>query len=332
MASNTIEMGSKLDWTRDHQLYDRYKNWKKRVEMLMESVLEEESDHAKCNYLNFWLGEEGLPLIQKWEDTKKLLYTGDDPSGHKLDTYWTLLEEEFKPRANRILSVIDLWTNSKQGQLGLSEWITKVYNQVELCHYNAASKDRIIRDVLIVGCNSTQAKDKIIRKGEDSTLKDVLDILQTEEAATRTIQNLNSTNTTTANLHYARYDKRKKSSGKNAHSNSTTDKGEKKCFRCGYAFEKEHLKSCPAKDAECRFCGLTGHFAKCCGKAGKFPKGGKNTNSTTSTNSTNSTSNSGVATASAHTLTAHPAPVQPVQEEYYYDEDGYIHKVQKDKE
>ena len=46
----------------------------------------------------------------------------------KLSTYWTLLEEEFKPRANRIISVIDLWTNSKQGQLGLSEWITKVYN------------------------------------------------------------------------------------------------------------------------------------------------------------------------------------------------------------
>ena len=205
-----------------------------------------------------------------------------------------------------------------------------MYNQVELCHYNAASKDRIIRDVLIVGCNSTQAKDKIIRKGEDSTLKDVLDILQTEDAATRTIQNLNSSNSSTASIHYARYDKRKKSSAKNSNSasNSTNEKGEKKCYRCGYAFEKEHLKSCPAKDAECRFCGLTGPFAKCCGKAGKFPKGGKNNNST-STSSSNSTSNSGVTTASTHTLTAHSAPVQPVQEEFYYDEDGCIHKVHK---
>ena len=158
-------------------------------------------------------------------------------------------------------------------------------------------------------------------------MKNVLDILQTEEAATRTTQNLNSTNTTIANIHYARYDKRKKSSGKNAHFNSTTDKNDK-CFRCGYAFEKEHLKSCPAKDAKCRFCGLTGHFAKCCGKAGKFPKGGKNTNST-STDSSHSTSNSGVSTSFAHTLTAHSAPVQ---EENYYDENGYIHKVQKDKE
>ena len=126
-----------------------------------------------------WSEEEGLPLIQKWEDTKKLLYTGVDPTAHKLSTYWTLLEEELKLRANRIISVIDLWTNSKQGKLGISEWITKVYNQVELCHYNAVSKERTIRDVLIVGCNSTQAKDKIIRKGKDSTLKDVLDILQT---------------------------------------------------------------------------------------------------------------------------------------------------------
>ena len=246
-------MGPKLDWTRDHQLYDRYKNWKKRVQMLMESVLEDESDRAKCNFLKFWLGEEGLPLIQKWEDTKKLIYVGDNPSGHDLDTYWTLLEEEFKPRANRIISVIDLWTNSKQGSLGLSEWITKVFNQVELCHYDATSKDRIIRDVLIVGCNSTQAKDKIIRKGEDSTLKNVLDILQTEDAVTRTIQNLSSNNPSTASIHYARYDKRKKSGTKNSNSalNSTNEKGERKCFRCGYTFEKEHLKSCPAKDAEC---------------------------------------------------------------------------------
>ena len=328
MASSIIEMGPKLDWTRDHQLYDRYKNWKKRVQMLMESVLEDESDRAKCNFLKFWLGEEGLPLIQKWEDTKKLIYVGDNPSGHDLDTYWTLLAEEFKPRANRIISVIDLWTNSKQGSLGLSEWITKVFNQVELCHYDATSKDRIIRDVLIVGCNSMQAKDKIIRKGEDSTLKNVLDILQTEDAATRTIQNLSSNNPSTASIHYARYDKRKKSGTKNSNSasNSTNEKGERKCFRCGYAFEKEHLKSCPAKDAECRFCGLTGHFAKCCGKAGKFPKGYKNNNST-STNSGNSTS--GATTTAAHTLTAHSAPVQPVQEEFYYDEDGCIQKIQK---
>ena len=70
MDYNMIEMGPKLEWTRDHITYDRYKDWKLRVEMLMESALEEESDQAKYNYLKFWL-REGLPLIRKWENTKK---------------------------------------------------------------------------------------------------------------------------------------------------------------------------------------------------------------------------------------------------------------------
>ena len=96
MASSLIEMGLKLDWTRDHQMYDCYKQWKKCVTMVMDSGLDEETDKAKCNYLKFWLGEEGLPLIQKWEDTGKLSYEvvegdTDPPSGHNLDTHWELL-------------------------------------------------------------------------------------------------------------------------------------------------------------------------------------------------------------------------------------------------
>ena len=148
MASSLIEIGPKLDWTRDHQMYDRYKQWKKRVTMVMDSALDEETDKAKCNYLKFWLGEEGLPLIQKWEDTGKLSYEvteGDagPPSRHNLNTCWELLEEEFKPKANKI-SIIELWgKNSNQGSTPLNEWITKVYNMVELCDYEA-SKERII--------------------------------------------------------------------------------------------------------------------------------------------------------------------------------------------
>ena len=182
-----------------------------------------------------------------------------------------------------------------------------MYNQVELCHYKADSKERIIRDVLIVGCTSTQAKDKIIRKGEDVDLKTVLDILHTEETTSRTMQNINS-QTTTANVHYVKYDRKKKSGGKNG--NSTT---QKKCFRCGYDFLKEHMKDCPAKDAECNFCGVIGHFAKCCGKAGKFPK-----NKNSATQKENSSTKK--QTAEMHTL-------QTIQEDQgpdFYDEEGTL--------
>ena len=134
--------------------------------------------------------------------------------------------------------------------MDLNEWITKVYNQVELCNYRANSKDRIIRDVLIVGCNSTQAQDKIIRKGEDVDLRTVVEILQTENATAKTMQTFDST--ATANIHYVKYDWKKKS-GRNYSSNASSMA--KKCYRCGYSFEKEHMTNCPAKDVECHFCG-----------------------------------------------------------------------------
>ena len=82
-------------------------------------------------------------------------------SGFILKNYWDLLEAEFKPKGNKLLSVIELWNRSKQGSRTLNEWLTYVYNLVELCDY-FDSKDRIIRDVLIIGCNSDMAKDTIM--------------------------------------------------------------------------------------------------------------------------------------------------------------------------
>ena len=78
--------------------------------------------------------------------------------------------------------LIELWNKSKQGSASLNEWITHVYNMVDQCKYandRDNIMDRIIRDVLIVRCSSSHAKDKIIRKGSTVSLKEVLEILQT---------------------------------------------------------------------------------------------------------------------------------------------------------
>ena len=32
MAMSTLESGPKLDWTRDNQMYERYRIWRKKVE------------------------------------------------------------------------------------------------------------------------------------------------------------------------------------------------------------------------------------------------------------------------------------------------------------
>ena len=77
-------------------------------------------------------------------------------NGFILQTFWDLLEAELKPKDNKLLSIIELWTHSK------NRCFTNVYNLVETCDYPEDSKNRIITDVLIIGCSSEKAKDKIV--------------------------------------------------------------------------------------------------------------------------------------------------------------------------
>ena len=285
---NTLESGPKLNWTRDNQMYERYRIWRKKVEFIFCSALADSTPKQLVSYLKYWMGDQGIPLIEKWESTGKLDYSNsrETPateggrrkalsSGYKLQTYWDLLDEEFKPKGNKLLSIIELWTRSKQGDKPLNQWLTQIYNLVNICKYPENSTDRIIRDVLIVGCNSNHARDKIIRQGEAVTLNEVIEILQTEESTHSTMQQIQSYDKkSTGSIYYQTYDSRsKKSKVSNEQNSSSSPTGsKKKCFRCGEAFSRQHMKECRAQDVTCNGCGIKGHLKKCCKKSGNFPK------------------------------------------------------------
>ena len=285
---STLESGPKLDWTRDNQMYERYRIWRKKVEFIFCSALADSTPKQLVSYLKYWMGDQGIPLIEKWESTGKLDYSNakETPateggrrrtlsSGYKVQTYWDLLDEEFKPKGNKLLSIIELWTRSKQGDKPLNQWLTQIYNLVNICKYPEDSTDRIIRDVLIVGCNSNHARDKIIRQGEAVTLNEVIEILQTEESTHSTMQQIQSYDKkSTGSIYYQTYDSRsKKSKVSNEQNSSSSPTGsKKKCFRCGEAFSRQHMKECRAHDVTCNGCGIKGHLKKCCKKSGNFPK------------------------------------------------------------
>ena len=290
MAMSTLESGPKLDWTRDNQMYERYRIWRKKVEFIFCSALADSTPKQLVSYLKYWMGDQGIPLIEKWESTGKLDYSNsrETPateggrrkalsSGYKLQTYWDLLDEEFKPKGNKLLSIIELWTRSKQGDKPLNQWLTQIYNLVNICKYPEDSTDRIIRDVLIVGCNSNHARDKIIQQGEAVTLNEVIEILQTEESTHSTMQQIQSYDKkSTGSIYYQTYDSRSKksknpSNEQNASSSSPTG-SKRKCFRCGETFSRQHMKECRAQDIICNGCGIKGHLKKCCKKSGNFPK------------------------------------------------------------
>ena len=300
---STLESGPKLDWTRDIQMYERYRIWKKKVEFIFCSALADATPMQLVSYLKYWMGDQGIPLIEKWESTGKLDYSNADEtpateggrrrilsSGYKIQTYWDLLEEEFKPKGNKLLSIIELWTCSKQGDKPLNQWLTKVYNLVNICKYPEDSTDRIIRDVLIVGCNSNHARDKIIRQGEAVTLNQVIEILQAEESAYSTMQQIQGyEKKPPASIYYQSYDSRSKKSkapSNEQNSSSSSPTGSKrKCFRCGEPFSKQHMKECRAQNVTCNGCGIKGHLKKCCKKSGNFPKDSNRQNQSSSTGS-----------------------------------------------
>ena len=285
---STLESGPKLDWIRDNQMYERYRIWRKKVEFIFCSALADSTPKQLVSYLKYWMGDQGIPLIEKWESTGKLDYSNakETPateggrrrtlsSGYKVQTYWDLLDEEFKPKGNKLLSIIELWTRSKQGDRPLNQWLTQIYNLVNICKYPEDSTDRIIRDVLIVGCNSNHARDKIIWQGEAVTLNEVIEILQTEESTHSTMQQIQSYDKkSTGSIYYQTYDSRsKKSKISNEQSSSSSPTGsKKKCFRCGETFSRQHMKECRAQDVTCNGCGIKGHLKKCCKKSGNFPK------------------------------------------------------------
>ena len=266
-----------------------YRIWRKKVEFIFCSALADSTPKQLVSYLKYWMGDQGIPLIEKWESTGKLDYSNAEEtpateggrrrilsSGYEVQTYWDLLDEEFKPKGNKLLSIIELWTRSKQGDKSLNQWLTQVYNLVNICKYPEDSTDRIIRDVLIVGCNSNHARDKIIRQGEAITLNQVIEILQTEESTHSTMQQIQDyQKKPTASIHYQSYDNRSKKSkapSNEQNSSSSPTGSKKKCFRCGEPFSKQHMKECRAQNVTCNGCGIKGHLKKCCKKSGNFPK------------------------------------------------------------
>ena len=293
MAMAMLDSGPKLDWTRDNQMFLRYKKWRSKIELIFRSALSTATPEEKTAYLKYWMGDEGLPLIEKWESTGKLDYSNAHvtpakeggrsrplSSGFKLETYWSLLEEEFKPKGNKLISIIELWTRSKQGNKTLNEWLTYVYNLVEACNYGD-STDRIIRDVLIIGCESDRAKDKIIRRGETITLNETIEILQTEASTNSTLRQFQEIQKKpTASIYYQSYEKSKKSKNPSNEQNSSSSTGstesKRQCFRCGEPFSKKHMKECRAQNVTCNGCGIKGHLKKCCKKSGNFPKDSSN--------------------------------------------------------
>ena len=169
----------------------------------------------------------------------------------------------------------------------LEQFVTKAMLLVDEARYPARQKDRRVQDTLIAGISNDVVRGKIIKKGPDITLAQVLEISRLETATQQSLSQMSNTKPT---VNYVRYNKKKKNKGGKPSqqqtfgkfhgsgtlpSNSKPDangkfqtKG-KIYYRCGKG-KQESDQKCAAIDAICNKCGKKGHFAVICEKGKGF--------------------------------------------------------------
>ena len=156
------------------------------------------------------MGKESFPLIKMWEDAGDLPRENAEDAGNLPATYFTKLDDFFKPKQNTMMAIREVWTNFQQGNEELNSWIARISNSIQLASYHELPpdmtiKDRLVRDILLCGCNSQKAKTRIMKEEAGILLPAVINILQEEKQTTQY---------DAKSVHYVKYDAKKGKEGR----------------------------------------------------------------------------------------------------------------------
>ena len=110
-----------------------------------------------------------MAKIESWKNNKILISQEDyekleeDPkegkySSDKIESYFTLFESMLVPKSNPLLAVEELCF-AKQGSMISGEFHAHVVKIVKRC---TKAEERVIRDTIFLGMNSTKTMDKAI--------------------------------------------------------------------------------------------------------------------------------------------------------------------------
>ena len=274
-----IDKGPVMDWTNDIGLGERYRKWKKCVEVLFKGPLNAVAEGVKCNYIIYWSGDHRMELVDKWTAEGKI----NDGNKDQQDTYWTQFEEYIHPQTNQLLAVVEL-KRLFQGSLSLEDFHTKALRLVAQAGYTGAAKDKVLRDNIISGLASDKIRAKIVKEGHEVTLNQVMEIARLEVSMQQHLDRMQET----AKMNYVQYGKLTKSKkkkpqssagatgqGAGSHKGAGGHRGPRPsgkpnkrppllpdtCYRCGKG-RHQKAQDCKAVDATCRGFGKKGHYEK----------------------------------------------------------------------
>ena len=192
------------------------------------------------------------------------------------------------PKSNPLLAVEELHF-VKQGSMTSGEFNSHKVKIAKRCKFpNPEAEERAIRDAIILGMNSQQARDKAINfmneEAKELTVEFLMNQLAIEDYNTqhKILSQLNSSSSVNFAAYNCRQNKGKSNkskctNGKNVgqnnygvHTSSNKNHPSKKppgmegkCMRCGKP-EYQPGQKCATKNAKCKECHKMGHFHKVC--------------------------------------------------------------------
>lgn len=258
-----------MDWNSTN-LVDSWKTFQQHVQLIFDGPLKDKDDAIKISYLLIWIGDKGRDVFNTW--------TLNNDEKKELNTYYTCFMQYVQPKLNPVFSRFK-FNNKIQGQLSIEQFVIRLRLLAKDCQYN--DPDKMIRDRIVFGTNSSKIREKLINEGDKLTLDKAIQIAQSHKYSQEQLKSLGNTTQEVhavasrgGNSHRRKFgtpgqvSESKPYSGANhsgqrARANDTREASEKPiCPNCGYKHTKK--EKCPARGKTCKLCSKRNHFAKVC--------------------------------------------------------------------
>lgn len=225
---------------------NEWSQWKNRFQRFRRgSGLDSTPDSRQIDVLIYNMGERAEEVYASFTPQP----TTFDDAISKFDSY-------FIPKRNIIYERAKFLKHRQQSATA-EQFITDLHSLANTCEWGELKDDMILL-VLIIGMNETSVSDRL-QLDPDLKLEKAICTLRQHEELVRQKKDLQGE---TVSEISKKYSKKQENKTKTNNSNKP-NKNQDICNRCGYERHKT-LNECPAKKANCGFCGGVGHYNKMC--------------------------------------------------------------------
>lgn len=239
----------------------RWERWLEQYNFYMKATEKDKKSKAvQVATLLTLLGEQGMDIFRSFEFENNEEKDDIVKVKKKFTDYYT-------PRQNVIYERYKFLKRRQEPGETFDCFHTAIMKLASTCAYDAAEKNNILRDQIVIGISSDSVRQDLLYE-QDLTLERAVAVCRNKEATSQYAENMGHAVGANVSKNF------KQSSEVTVHAvqkqgknkppfvkNKAQPKKTKECQNCG----REHApKNCPAYGKQCNACRKFNHFARCC--------------------------------------------------------------------